>query len=146
MEDKKYTAYCGLYCKDCIPSNQRLFQLIYELDHLLKELKFKKYAELKSVSNHLYKNYPQFEEMLGELGKLECKALCTQGGCKKDCEIRECVEKKKYDGCWECSDYKNCNLLGKLKQFHFIEDNLDLIREYGPEKWTSYRKKHYKWL
>jgi len=33
------------------------------------------------------------------------------------------------------SDYKNCNLLEKIKHFHPIEDKLGLISEYVPEKW-----------
>ena len=47
MNDKKYTAYCGLYCLDCIPSNIRLFEILNELEKLLEEVKFDKYAELK---------------------------------------------------------------------------------------------------
>jgi len=55
---KKYTAYCGLYCLDCIPSNEKLFKLIYELENLLEDVNFGKYAELKSKSNEIFNSYP----------------------------------------------------------------------------------------
>lgn len=145
MVDKKYTAFCGLYCKDCIPSDGKLFELLNDLNEHLLNLKFGKYAELKSKSIPIYRNYPQFQELLNEMKNLECKALCTQGGCKEDCQIRECVEEKGYCGCWECEEYKNCLLLEPLKKIHPIEHNLGMIREYGTEKWSEKRKKHYKW-
>lgn len=146
VNNNKYTAYCGLYCLDCIPSDERFFDLIKEFDNHLKDLKFAEYAELKSRSNPLFKNFPKFQEVLTEMKKLECKALCTQGGCKEDCEIRKCVKEKKYDGCWDCLENKNCELLQPLKEIHSIEHNLEMIKNYRSDDWIKYRRKHYKWL
>lgn len=36
--DRRYTAYCGLYCRDCIPAKAELFQKIRELEEVLIEL------------------------------------------------------------------------------------------------------------
>ncbi len=46
--------------------------------------------------------------------------MCTEGGCKKDCRIRKYVKEKNYVGCWECDDFRDCELLDQLKDIHFI--------------------------
>jgi hypothetical protein len=109
-------------------------------------LKFSEYADLKSKSDPIFNNYPQFQEVLDEMKKLECKNLCTEGGCKEDCKIRPCVKEKNYDGCWECSEYKSCEFLQPLNEIHSIDRNLAMIKKYGPENWASHRGKHYSWL
>ena len=146
INSNKYTAYCGLYCLDCIPSNKELFDILDELESLLREVNFKKYAELKSKSNEPFNDYPKFIEVLHEIQKLECTSLCTEGGCKENCKIRECVKEKDYEGCWECDDYKECELLEHLKGIHSIEHNLEMITKYGVDDWANKREKHYNWL
>lgn len=143
---KKYTAYCGLYCLDCIPNNKKLFKTLEELESLLEDTEFSKYAELKSESNKTFNNYPKFLEVLQEMKKLECTTLCTEGGCKEECKIRKCVKKKNFEGCWECEEFKNCELLDYLKGIHSIEQNLEMIKEYGIDNWVGKRGKHYNWL
>jgi hypothetical protein len=145
-QNKKYTAYCGLFCLDCIPSDKRLFETIDEIETLLIEIKFDKYAELKSKNNETFKNYSKFLDVLKEMKNLECKYVCTEGGCKEDCKIRECVEEKQYEGCWECDDFKECQLLEHLKKIHPIEHNLKMIKKYGVNDWARKRKPHYFWL
>lgn len=145
-DHKKYTAYCGLYCLDCIPSNVKLFKILDELENLLKDIKFSEYAKLKSKANETFNDYPKFLNVIHEMKKLECKALCTEGGCKEDCKIRECVKEKGYNGCWECNDFKHCKLLDYLKGVHSIEHNLEMIRKYGINNWIDKRGKHYNWL
>ncbi|MBI5680964.1 MAG: DUF3795 domain-containing protein [Methanobacterium sp.] len=145
-KNKKYTAYCGLYCLDCIPSNKELFESLNELKILLEDIEFDKYAELKSKTNETFNDYSQFLDVLEEMKKLECTAVCTEGGCKEDCKIRECVKEKQYDGCWECDEFKDCELLDYLKGIHSIEHNLKMIKEYGVENWADKRGKHYNWL
>lgn len=145
-KNKKYTAYCGLYCLDCIPSNKELFESLNELEILLEDIEFDKYAELKSKTNETFNDYSKFLYVLEEMKKLECTALCTEGGCKEDCKIRECVKEKQYEGCWECDDFNECELLDYLKGIHPIEHNLKMIKEYGVENWADKRGKHYNWL
>ncbi|MGF7117523.1 DUF3795 domain-containing protein [Methanobacterium oryzae] len=146
INHEKYTAYCGLYCLDCIPSNKKLFNILNELENLLEEIKFDKYAELKSKTNEKFNDYSKFVEVLNEMKKLECVALCTEGGCKKNCKIRECVKEKNFQGCWECKEFKECELLDYLKGIHSIEHNLEMIRKYGVNNWADKRGKHYNWL
>lgn len=144
--NKKYTAYCGLYCLDCIPSNEKLFKSLEELENLLEDIKFDKYAELKAKTNETFNEYSKFIEVLHEMKNLECTDLCTEGGCKENCKIRECVKEKNYEGCWECKEFKECELLDYLKGIHSIEHNLEMIKEHGVEHWADKREKHYNWL
>lgn len=145
-KNKKYTAYCGLYCLDCIPNDKELFKKLSELEILLGDVEFDKYAALKSKTNETFNNYPKFLDMIYEIKKLECTALCTEGGCKEDCKIRECVKEKNFEGCWECNEFKECDLLDYLKRIHPIEHNLKMIKEYGVDNWADKRGKHYNWL
>jgi hypothetical protein len=142
----KYTALCGLYCRDCIPSRTRLFELADELKVLLDELGFENYAELKSRTIPIFREYRRFLLVLDAVTQLKCKAPCTEGGCKTDCRIRPCVIERNLSGCWECWNYKTCGLLEDLKNYHpNLEFHLGLIRDLGEEEWVSRRKKHYRW-
>jgi hypothetical protein len=38
--DEKYTAFCGLCCVDCIPSNHVFFNLAHNLEEVLSDLQF----------------------------------------------------------------------------------------------------------
>lgn len=145
--DRKYTAYCGLFCRDCIPSNEQLFKAAEEFEKQLTKLDFEKYAEAKSEKNAAFKDYSKFINLLGEIKALECSAPCAQGGCKEDCKIRECVLSKGYEGCWKCDDHMDCKLLFNLKKYHgpTINYNIAMIQKYGVDDWSDKRGKHYQW-
>ncbi len=46
--DKDLTSFCGLWCNDCIPGNEKLYALASELYQLLMDIDFKDYVKLKS--------------------------------------------------------------------------------------------------
>jgi hypothetical protein len=150
-DNRKYTAFCGLYCKDCIPSNSELFRLTKRLSELLDDLGFEHYAELKSKRNEEFLNYETFRKLLTEIQKLKCDPNCFEGpvselGCSENCERRQCVIKKEIPGCWECAEYKECTKLEWHKKFHpGMEKNLDMIKEFGLDNWLDKRGKHYTW-
>jgi len=62
-KDKEFTAYCGLYCGDCIPFNQPLFNAAEKLREELDKGQFDKYAELKSGKNKVFNNYAIFKKV-----------------------------------------------------------------------------------
>ena len=150
-QDRKFTAFCGLYCLDCIPSKRRLFRLVGELRETLEELGFDRYAELKSRRIETFSDYPRFLEVLKEIGRLECTVPCYEGpcsqtGCAPDCKVRACVLDREYEGCWECDDFRGCERLESLKDVHpGLEHNLETIKKYGVENWSDRRGKHYRW-
>ena len=144
--DKKFTAYCGLCCLDCIPSNGELFSLLHRLDGMLEKLQFNEYAKLKSKKQTIFNEYPTFVNILKEISNLRCALPCREGGGKPNCEVRECVLNHGYDGCWGCESRRSCELLEPLRQIHpNLDLHLDLILELGPEKWLEKRGVHYKW-
>lgn len=148
MDDARdLTAYCGLYCGDCIPSHERFFEVLEELQRLAGDLSLKRYAELIARKNAAFEDYPAFEMVLAELVALRCPAPCHGGGGKPDCGIKECASGKGFAGCWECADRRGCALLQPLRDFHreTIDGNLDAIAEHGPEDWADKRGKHYPW-
>lgn len=145
--DRGFTAYCGLYCGDCIPSNQELFDAAEKLKEKLDGEQFDRYAGLKSRSNRIFNDYEVFRNVLSELIKLKCGKTCINGGGKPDCRIRECVHRKGLEGCWECSRFEDCELLEPLSVFHgdTPKNNLRLIRKHGVDNWADKRGKHYLW-
>lgn len=146
MSDIEFTAYCGLYCIDCIPSDSSLFSIAKELQERLHRCKFEEYAKVKAYSNKLFDHYPEFGILLQEIINLQCNAPCRKDGGKVVCPIRDCAQSRNYRGCWECSDRLDCELLAPLRNIHpHIDYHLDLIAQVGEKNWSTRRKKHYSW-
>jgi hypothetical protein len=147
IDQKRYTAYCGLYCRDCIPSNSRLFETADELKRLLAEVKFEEYARLKAAKVKALAQYETFASVLEAIGELQCPAPCSEGGCNPGCRVRTCVLEKQYAGCWDCESSADCPLLDGLRGFHGdnIDHNLEMIKRHGPDNWADHRGKHYPW-
>jgi hypothetical protein len=145
--ERALTAYCGLYCGDCIPSHERLFEVLAELRRLADDLSLDRYAELLAKNKAAFEDYPAFESILAELAALRCPATCRDGGGRPDCSIRACAQDKGLEGCWGCDVRRGCALLEPLRGFHgdTIDGNLDAIAEHGPETWSEERGKHYPW-
>jgi len=144
--DKIFTAWCGLCCADCIPSNEAFFSLIRSLDDMLGKTQFEEYARLKSEKNPIFKEYLVFLKVLREIKSLQCTSPCRNGGGKSGCEVRNCAQNKGYDGCWECDGRRTCSLLDPLRRVHpNIDYHLELIKQYGPEEWFQKRRAHYRW-
>jgi hypothetical protein len=146
MNNEEYVSLCGLYCLDCIPSQNKLFETANELQELLVQLKFDEYAKLKSVNNTAFRDYSTFQKVLEEIIKLKCPAPCRLGGGKPECKVKACVQSHPYSGCWECGNYKSCELLLALKKVHTnLENHLELIQNEGINNFISKRGKHYSW-
>jgi len=147
-DSERYTAYCGLFCRDCIPSTTKLFELTDELRQLLERLGFEHYAALKSRRMPNLKGYSTFAQVLGEIPSLRCEAPCREGGGNPQCRVRQCAVEKGHRGCWECSQFVSCELLQPLRDFHGdnINHNLGMIQQHGTARWIAHRAKHYPWL
>lgn len=144
--DEKFTAFCGLCCVDCIPSNNGFFGLVNNFEDILADLQFDEYARLKAEKNLTFKEYPTFLKVLKEIESLKCPAPCREGGGKPECDIRNCVLERGYSGCWECRDRLTCSKLNSLRRVHpNLDYHLELIGKYGPKNWFSKRKTHYRW-
>ena len=62
--DSERTACCGLYCGDCIPAADSLFESAGRLRQLLAETQFEEYARHRSVMNKAFESYRVFQEVL----------------------------------------------------------------------------------
>ncbi|MFA5063963.1 MAG: DUF3795 domain-containing protein [Dehalococcoidia bacterium] len=153
-DDSRLTSYCGLYCKDCIPSRSGLYYHAARLEAILAELKFDKYAELKagqtywSESNASFKDYHCFTGVLQAIQGLECKSICREGGGWKGerCMVRNCAIEKDLAGCWDCKEYKTCLHLQPLRKFHpNLAYHLESIKTEGIDNWAAKRRGHYPW-
>ena len=144
--NEKYTAFCGLCCIDCIPSNHEFFNIVQNIEEMLSDLQFDEYAKLRARNSPIFEEYPTFIKVLKEIESLKCPVPCREGGGKPECEIRNCVQGKSHLGCWECIDRYTCTKLDSLRLIHLnLDYHLDLIGKYGPNNWFSKRKVHYRW-
>ena len=82
---ERLTAYCGLCCIDCIPSRTDLFQMADEMEAMLADMQFEKYAELKAESIEPFQAYSTFQSVLHHIRDLRCPKPCREGGGKPDC-------------------------------------------------------------
>ena len=146
-ENRKYTACCGIFCTDCIPSREALFSAARTLAVELDGVDFDRYAALKAERDDSFAHYEQFREYLSRIHSLRCPAPCVEGGGKPDCTIRSCARAKGYRGCWECAGFETCDLLDPFTPFHgdTPRNNLLLISEHGIEEWAAHRGPHYRW-
>jgi hypothetical protein len=144
--DQSLTSYCGLCCDDCIPSVAELFKLADDLEFMLEDVEFERYAELKSAEIEEFKDYPVFLAVLRQIRNLRCSRTCRHGGGKPGCSIRECAKALGLEGCWQCPERRDCALLDRLRTVHpNLDHHLDLILERGPSEWLPMRREHYRW-
>jgi hypothetical protein len=145
--DREQTAYCGLYCGDCIPANQPLFDTAGRLKEQLEDCQFDKYAQLKSAKERTFDAYRTFREVLDAVLTLRCPKTCYLGGGNPDCAIRACARVKRLEGCWRCAGFETCELLKPMCAGHgdTVKHNLRMIRQHGVENWSHLRGRHYTW-
>ena len=149
-DNKLLTAYCGLYCGDCIRYKSKASDLARELVDTLEKIKFSQYSKIKSRSVKALKNYRALKSSLEAIGALQCNIPCRAGGdgCLEPCEIAKCVHSNGFEGCWECSKLDKCEWFDFLEPFHgdTPKKNCRLIKKYGIEDWSDHRLKCYPWL
>lgn len=147
MDEERLTAYCGLYCADCIPSNRALFAAVADLQRRLAELGMAQYAALRADRDEELRQYEVFERVLAAIRGLECPGPCRAGGGNPQCAVRQCARAKGQQGCWECGDFATCPRLERLRRSHgpTLNHNLAAIREHGLAGWSSRRGPHYSW-
>ena len=146
-DEKKFIAYCGLYCDECFFHKGTIADLARDLRKELRHAKFEKTAESLATTPFFpaFKDYNQCYEVLGAMVKLRCNKGCRDGGGNPYCKIRKCCQKMGYFGCWECSEVKTCNKLNTLKANHGIAHikNLKKIKKAGIEEFLKGKKHWY---
>jgi len=148
-QDQVLTGYCGLYCGDCIRYRSKAADLAFELLNELKRVHFENYVKVKQSSVKEFERYDEMIKSVETINNLKCDTPCRLGGdgCAKPCEIRKCVPSKKLQGCWECSEFEECDKFEFLKPMHGngLQKNLKKIKKYGLDNWAIHREKIYPW-
>ena len=152
-QDIELTAYCGLYCGDCLRYHSKASNLAGVLLNEFQTKDYGRYADAKSKSINSVKELAYFEtccQVLKAVTALNCDEPCRIGdGCKQfSCSIVKCIREKGYQGCWECDKYEHCERFASLKSFHGDNNihNLRMIAKYGLDKWANNRSTFYIWL
>ena len=144
------TAYCGLYCGDCLRYRSKVTELARDLLNELQVVQFDKYAEVKSAFVKEFEHYEECRQVLEAIAKLRCDTPCRAGGdgCLQPCGIKRCIQSKNIEGCWECSEFEKCDKFQFFKLFHSdnAKENLRKIKKYGLDQWAKHRGEFYKWL
>jgi hypothetical protein len=149
-QEAELTAYCGLYCGDCLRYKSKASDSARDLQNELQKVKFDKYAEVKSAFVKELEHYDECHKVLEAIVKLGCDTPCRAGGdgCLQPCEIKSCVQSKKLEGCWECDEFEGCDKFEFFKLFHgdTAKENLRKIKKHGLSKWAEHRGKFYQWM
>jgi hypothetical protein len=150
MNEINLTAYCGLYCGDCIRYKSKVSLIAKELLDELDDKHYAEYAKIKQLQNQYFEHYESMIKTLTAITSIYCEIPCRKGsgGCNGTCAIMGCVKTKSINGCWECEEFEQCNKLEFLKPFHgeTPKRNLRKIKELGLESWSKQRDKCYPWL
>ena len=143
------TAYCGLYCGDCIHYRSKAAELAQDLLKELQTTGFDTYANIVSTYREKMKDYESFRRVLEGIGELRCEEPCrVGGGCPTfTCVMLACCRRKGIEGCWECDEYETCNGFDSLMVCHGDNPrkNLRKIKELGTENWAAHREKFFIW-
>ena len=148
--EAELTAYCGLYCGDCLRYRSKVTDLARDLLADLQAVRFDRYAEVKSASLEELKHYEECCKVLDAIVSLRCDTPCRLGGdgCLQACEIKSCVQSKKLEGCWECGELEGCDKFEFFRPIHGdnAKENVRKVKKYGLSNWAKHREKFYWWL
>ena len=148
--ERELTAFCGLYCGDCIRYRSRVSDLAIELLNEIDKVHFTEYANVKRTHVKEFENFDSLISSLKAISAIKCDKPCRLGGdgCDGTCEIVICVKNKRFEGCWECDDFEGCDKFDFLKPFHGDGpvNNLRKIKNHGILHWAKHRDKCYPWL
>lgn len=101
---KAVLAPCGLNCGKCMANAQgEIRATSIRLRELLGS--FDRYAERFSSFMPVFRNYPQFKELLEHLTSGDC-AGCRNGACRyPGCVVPACSRERNVDFCFQCDDF-----------------------------------------
>ncbi|MBN2589037.1 MAG: DUF3795 domain-containing protein [Sedimentisphaerales bacterium] len=149
MSEQSQVSYCGLFCGTCPIRQSKVDELSEELLNKLET------PELQKIIRGLPKVFPEqfssfkdidkFYEILKEMKNLGCSRICKEEGGTTNCKIRICCRDKDIEGCWECSQFENCETLSWIDPNHKLANilNLQIIRDKGMDAFLSLKEKNW---
>lgn len=111
----KDIAYCGLYCPKC-----------YKMVVSASARQLKDDLNKTHIGSSEHNPGEEFMQELQELVNLHCFKFCRNNS--NACPIKDCCKVNDFEGCWDCAESEECNLL--KPQFR---NNIRIIQEHGFE-------------
>lgn len=140
----EYVSYCGLFCPDCPLFAGKISDLARDLRKELRRVQYDKFAKYisKFPSGKELEQFKEFYTVLGTLMKFRCERGCRLGGGTEECLIKQCNQEHNFEGCWQCTKYKNCAKLDILNSLHGNDHrkNLETIEKKGVSEFTNENK------
>ena len=128
-DDSRVVAYCGLCCLDCHGYTGKIADLARDLRKELRAHKYDKFAHVIAEEGFgkVFQDYDKCYQVLGAMVRFRCKGGCRSGGGPPFCKIRKCCVSKGFAGCWECSEFQDCEKLEFLAPVHGDAHLKDLL-------------------
>ena len=140
-EKSKNVSYCGLLCSDCPLYAGKISDMARDLRKELRRVQYDKFAKYisKFPAGKEFEKFKERYTVLGTLMTFRCEQGCRNGGGTNNCEIRQCNQNQNFQGCWQCSKFKNCSKLDTLNALHgnAHRKNLETIRKKGISELTN---------
>jgi len=148
-EIMELTAYCGLFCRDCLRYKGKIPDAARVLLSEMERRKFDNYAEAKMKFDKRFENYTVFIDVLRGIAELDCDKSCRKGGgCSGfECPIVQCCLEQKYEGCWQCDQLTSCNKFDFLQPFHgeTPKNNCAYLHDNGFDNFIAHKQAFYIW-
>lgn len=121
QHNREFTAYCGLFCGDCIRFKSEAPDLALHLLDELRKIKFENYVKVKQRSVNELESYKEMISALEAISKLKCDIPCRSGGdgCLQPCEIVKCVHLKDLKAAGSAKSLKH--VINSNSLSHFME-------------------------
>ena len=113
----------------------------------LRKIQYDKFA--KYISNlpkgKKLENFKECYDVMGTMMIFRCEGGCRKGGGTQNCQIRQCNQDKKNEGCWQCNQHVDCRKLDVLNELHgnSHRKNLKTIKNRGINEFTKGEKNWY---
>ncbi len=156
FSEKDLTAFCGLYCEDCIRFQSQAASLAEKLLKALDQEGYGVYAAAKAGGDparikgvEAYAGYDQALALLEALVDGRCDSPCRLGGdgCSDNCPVKDCCLQRGLEGCWQCGDFNKCAKADFLEPISgtYPKQNVCIIEKDGLDGWSARRCRFYKW-
>jgi len=149
MNPLEKTAYCGIFCPDCIRYKNEYSDCASQLKSRLMNVEFEKYAKVDTPFGANFNKYDVFMEVLDALSSAQCSNPCrVGGGCSgEQCEIMKCCLSRGFDGCWDCGEVAGCDKFTILapRCGEMPKNNILKIKKHGMNDWAAFRDNFYIW-
>lgn len=130
--------YCGVCCNHC-----GMQQHIPEM-----AAKLERFIDAYGYGEWIYNITQDFDfnnliEGLNWFTKSGCPD-CLKGGGMPKCDVRVCCRTKKFENCYFCEEFSECQKLNYQKETYQIENHYDRIKQIGYENWLKEQEKKIK--